>query len=209
MDERQITGLVRAAMEVDELEAADSGQPTSDLHPSRHRSSRKWWAMWTTVGAVAALVALVISRPESPPAIVSAKIDWEPVRDMDAGLVLTVKCDKPAHLSVIAIDERNERWLLRADKTSDSYDRYILDEVQFTLHRFPRPDSPQSGAPIRNVFLVALSKPASAELLLQIIQDPIVSANSNGDEILDKLSAIEQELQRRFRCSVWRLDVPP
>ena len=221
MEEREILGLVRAASELDDLDAAVAGGRAGQARaPQGPKPPVGWWAIGVAVAA-AAVLFVVFLRPmkltireftvagpaaQTPRGLVEA----EPgAQEADSRLSITLELNRRAYVRIILIDERHERWLMPFDVDAGEYAGIAHGTAAFRVSQYPKRDDPRGPARAEIAMVVASAGPAPApDDLLEAIPDPVLPAESKDQALYDELDQIRDALESRFDCVVKFARVP-
>lgn len=207
MDDDKVIDLVRAALDVDELEAIETGRTPLRHQVAPPRRRRLQLITGAVAGLAAAIGLFVVIRPHSPPNILDVNVKVNSVRSVDVDYALKITCDRAAYLAVFAIDDRHERWLFPM-KDSSPKKPEPAGTREFVLPRVPRPDDPRGPAKAKRLLVIVSAQSISSETLLLKVPDPIVSISADDAQVQTALAAIARNLEKQFPCSTRIANIP-
>ncbi|MCK4659063.1 MAG: hypothetical protein KAV82_06030 [Phycisphaerae bacterium] len=205
MEEKRISKLIRAATEVDELEAAlTGGVDTRESASVDTKRVVRWWIVGVPITAVAAVLVWVLLLP---PTLLINELAVRPpptVRGPDAGwFLIDLSLNRAAYIRVVLIDQRHEPWIMLLDDEQTAYVRRIDNTASIRSNREPKPDDPRGAVKAIVVMVIASLGPTpSADELLETISDPVVPSEANKQTLLRELERISADLRARFDCAV-------
>jgi hypothetical protein len=197
MDEERILKLVQAAVELDELEATvlDGTRPPTRGSSFRRRVRRGWLAVPLAVAATVAFVAL-----RTPPlAITGLEIQQAVTRGENEGLTLRFHLNRSAHIGIIAIDERNERWLIPFGGEATAPFRRLSGSQSIQIPPHPGPEDARGPARATALLVIASEDGFDApDLLLEAVPDPVAPPGTSLAALEARLRTIVDELSVRY-----------
>jgi len=207
VENERLLGLVKAAAEVNELEAAIDGKAQDVLRPARARPRRLW-----PVGilAAAALVALfVVPRG-------LRIVDCEVVRVAERGsdtapdaYRISLSLSRPGFIRIVVVDERLERWILPFEDRAAGATQPVDERWTGTLPLQVARLDPRGPALVKYYMVIASSDQSPRiEELLPAIPDPVAESSADAGAVLRRLQELGESLSSRFDCVVHLDRVP-
>lgn len=206
MDDQRLLKLVKAAVELEELEA--SVNLRSPKHPSmaqRRSATQRWVKVGASVLAVAAVLVIMVTRQDI--AIEQMAVLRVPVRAPGADIEISLNLNRPAYLRVVLIDMRNERWIMPIGTRSE----YVAQVPE--QYRMQVPSAAiGTGAASRAAYVMIIASrrlTPTAEELLDAIPDPVAPSSVEPATVRQRLDDIAVDLEQTFDCAVRVEQIPP
>lgn len=201
MNEERILGLAKAALEVDELEAAINKQAGVPAGPIRARSKRLWPL---GIMATAALVSLVVlpAGLRIQDCTIVARVD----RGHDSipnSYWLSLGLNRPGLIRIVVVDERLERWVLPVGGRPNGAPELVKGRWTGKLPANVASQDPRGPARVVYYMVIASKRLSpTVEELLAAIPDPIAELPANDGKVFSHLEQIAASLSREFDCAV-------
>lgn len=201
VNDERILGLARAALEVDELEAAINKQAGGPARSIRAGLKRLW-----PVGiiAAAALVCLLVLPPglRIQDCAIVERVDRGHASFPDS-YTLSLGLNRAGLIRIVVVDERLERWVLPFDGRPNGSPAPVKGRWKGKLPANVASQDPRGPARVVYYMVIASQRLSpTVEELLAAIPDPIAELPANDKNVFSHLEQIAASLSRQFDCAV-------
>jgi hypothetical protein len=210
MKDEEILKLVPDALDLDALKAADEGrEPLAHAKPQRRRLPLPPWLLSGAAAAAAVIALMLVYRGSPEVKITDLRAEYLAVRGAEGEWHVTGELSRPAHVCVVVIDDRLERWVMPVGGPNGDIWQTQSPQLGLYVPSRPRPDDARGPARGRFLLLLAAGRPsADANGLLTAIPEPIGATDLSEVEVIARLEQIASNLKRRFGVGVRVLRLP-